>query len=142
MKFKRFNGLGKFRFALKLNPLNLLNFSTMKITIADLPSFVISKGFTAQMFHTESMTLAYVDVEAGAELPEHSHFHEQVSNMLEGEFEFVLGGEKMLLQAGDCLVIPSNMPHSGRALTHCRILDVFNPIREDFRKGEVAYARR
>lgn len=115
---------------------------TMKITIADLPPFVISKGFTAQMFHTESMTLAYVDVEAGAELPEHSHFHEQVSNMLEGEFEFILGGEKMLLRAGECLVIPSNVPHSGRALTHCRILDVFQPVREDFSKGEVAYARR
>ncbi|MBK8567005.1 MAG: cupin domain-containing protein [Saprospiraceae bacterium] len=114
----------------------------MKISVADLPPFIISKGFTAQMFHTENMTLAYVDVEAGAELPEHSHFHEQVSNMLEGEFEFVLDGEKMLLRAGDCLVIPSNMPHSGRAITRCRILDVFQPVREDFRKGEVAYAKR
>jgi quercetin dioxygenase-like cupin family protein len=116
--------------------------STMKISVSDLPPFVISKGYTAQMFHTETMTLAYVDVEAGAELPEHSHFHEQVSNMLEGEFEFVLGGEKMLLRAGDCLVIPSNVPHSGRALIRCRILDVFQPVREDFRKGEVAYAVR
>ncbi len=114
----------------------------MKLSISDLSPFVISKGFTARMFHTETMTLAYVDVEAGAELPEHSHFHEQVSNMLEGEFEFILGGEKMLLRAGECLVIPSNVPHSGRALTHCRILDVFQPVREDFRKEEVAYAVR
>jgi quercetin dioxygenase-like cupin family protein len=114
----------------------------MKLTLADIPPFVISKGFTAKMFHTEGMTIAYVDVEAGAELPEHSHFHEQVSNMLEGEFEFVLGGEKMLLRSGDSLVIPSNVPHSGRALTTCRILDVFTPVREDFRRGEVAYARR
>jgi quercetin dioxygenase-like cupin family protein len=118
------------------------NNSTMKISLTDIPPFVISKGFTAQMFHTESMTIAYVDVEAGAELPEHSHFHEQVSNMLEGEFEFMLDGKKMLLRPGDCLVIPSNVPHSGWALTACRILDVFQPVREDFRKGEVAYARR
>jgi quercetin dioxygenase-like cupin family protein len=114
----------------------------MKIILSDIPSFEITRGFTAQMFHTETMTLAYVDVEAGAELPEHSHLHEQVSNMLEGEFEFILGGERMLLRAGDCLVIPSNVPHSGRAFTHCRILDVFQPVREDFRKGEVAYAVR
>ena len=93
------------------------------------------------MFHTEGMTIAYVDVEAGAELAEDAHFHEQVSNMLEGEFEFVLGGGKMLLHPGDCLIIPSNVPHSGRALTACRILEVFTPVREDFRKGEVAYAR-
>ncbi len=114
----------------------------MKISLTDIPAFEITRGFTAQMFHTEGMTIAHVDVEAGAELPEHAHFHEQVSNILEGEFEFVLGGEKMLLRPGDSLVIPSNVPHSGRALTHCRILDVFTPVREDFRKGEVAYAKK
>jgi len=59
-----------------------------------------------------------------------------------GKFEFVMGREKMTLRTGDSLVIPSNMPHSGRALTRCRILDVFTPVREDFRKGEVAYAVR
>ncbi|MBI1228373.1 MAG: cupin domain-containing protein [Bacteroidetes bacterium] len=112
----------------------------MKISLTDIPVFEISRGFTAKMFHTEGLTLAYVDIEEGAELPEHSHFHEQVANMLEGEFEFVLGGEKMVLRSGECLVIPSNVPHSGRAITACRILDVFTPVREDFRKGEVAYA--
>lgn len=114
----------------------------MKITLTDIPSFEITRGFTARMFHTEGMTIAYVDVEAGAELPEHAHFHEQVSNMLEGEFEFILGGEKMTLHPGDCLVIPSNVPHSGRAITHCPILDVFQPVREDFRQGNVAYAKK
>jgi len=114
----------------------------MKIALTDIPSFEITRGFTARMFHTDGMTIAYVDVEAGAELPEHAHFHEQVSNMLEGEFEFVMGGEKMTLRTGDSLVIPSNMPHSGRALTRCRILDVFTPVREDFRSGEVAYAKK
>jgi len=114
----------------------------MKLTLTDIPTFEITRGFTARMFHTEGMTVAYVDVEAGAELPEHAHFHEQVSNMLEGEFEFVLGGEKMTLRPGDCLVIPSNVPHSGRALTACRILDVFQPVREDFRGGNVAYAKK
>jgi quercetin dioxygenase-like cupin family protein len=114
----------------------------MKIELNHLPTFEITRGFTARMFHTEGMTLAYVDVEAGAELPEHAHFHEQVSNILEGEFEFVLGGEKMVLRPGNCLVIPSNVAHSGRALTACRILDVFTPVREDFRKGEVAYAKK
>ena len=114
----------------------------MKLTLTEIPPFEISKGFTARLIHTDTMTLAYVDIEAGAELPDHSHFHEQVSNMLEGEFEFVLGGEKMVLRPGEVLVIPSNVPHSGRALTRCRILDVFHPVREDFRSGNVAYAKK
>jgi len=114
----------------------------MHINIPDLVPFEITRGFTARMIHTDNMTVAFVEVEAGAELPEHAHVHEQVTNLLEGEFEFVLGGETLHLKPGQSVVIPSNVPHSGRALTFCRILDVFQPVREDFRSGEVAYARR
>ena len=114
----------------------------MKISIPNLVPFEITRGFTARMIHTDNMTIAFVDVDAGAELPEHAHPHEQVTNLLEGEFEFVLGGETMLLKPGLSVVIPSNVPHSGRALTACRILDVFQPVREDFRSGNVAYAQR
>ena len=75
------------------------------------------------------------EVEAGAALPRHSHPHEQVVNMLEGEFELVVDGTPHRLKAGDVLAIPGDAPHSGRALTRCRILDVFHPIREDYRFG-------
>ncbi|MFN0014955.1 MAG: cupin domain-containing protein [Saprospiraceae bacterium] len=114
----------------------------MSITIADLAPFEITRGFTARMLHTENMTIAFVNVEAGAELLEHAHVHEQVTNLLEGEFEFVLGGQTMRLRSGQSIVIPSNVPHSGRAITACRLIDVFQPVREDFRRGEVAYAQR
>ncbi|MCW5922942.1 MAG: cupin domain-containing protein [Saprospiraceae bacterium] len=114
----------------------------MKHTVATLSPFEISKGFTARLIHSDTMTLAYVDVDAGADLPEHSHHHEQVLNMLEGRFELVVGGRAYILEAGDVFAIPSNAPHSGRALTQCRILDVFNPVREDFRSGNVAYSKR
>ena len=124
------------------HPLFTTNMDRMKIVLDDLEPFEITKGFTARMFHTEAMTLAYVDVAAGAVLPAHAHPHEQVSNLLEGEFEFVLDGETLRLRPGDCLVIPSNVPHGGRAVTDCRILDVFQPVREDFRRKEVAYAQR
>lgn len=114
----------------------------MLINIPDLVPFEITRGFTARMIHTDNMTLAFVEVEAGAELPEHAHVHEQVTNLLEGTFEFVLDGQALSLTAGQSVVIPSNVPHSGRALTFCRILDVFQPVREDFRSGAAAYARR
>ncbi len=114
----------------------------MQFNIAKITPFEITKGFTARMIHTENMTIAFVDVEAGAVLPEHSHPHEQVTNLLEGQFEFDLAGEKMLLEPGKTVVIPSHVKHSGRAISCCRILDVFQPVREDFRSGEVAYAVR
>lgn len=114
----------------------------MKHTISAIASFEISRGFNARFVHTDSMTLAFVDVDEGAELPEHSHIHEQVTTLLEGRFDLMVSGQMHRLEAGDVCVIPSNVPHSGKAHTGCRIMDVFHPVREDFKKGEVAYALR
>jgi quercetin dioxygenase-like cupin family protein len=114
----------------------------MLYDFSKIPPFVISKGFSARMIHSQNMTVTLVEVEAGSVLPEHSHFHEQVTNLLEGQFEFVLEGETYLLEPGKTIVIPSNAKHGGRAITACKILDVFQPVREDFKRGEVAYAVR
>ncbi len=91
-------------------------------------------GFTAKMIHSEKMTLAYWDIKAGNELPEHAHPHEQVAaQVISGEFELTLEGETKIMKAGDVAVIPSNVPHSGRAITDCQLLDVFSPVREEYR---------
>jgi quercetin dioxygenase-like cupin family protein len=66
-------------------------------------------------------------------LPEHSHPHEQITNILSGEFELTVDGEPIRLHAGDYLVIAPDAVHSGRSITDCRILDVFCPVREDYR---------
>lgn len=110
--------------------------------LSQIAPFEISRGFNARMIHTDNMTLAYVDIDDGATLPEHSHVHEQVVNLLEGRFELTVDGVAHVLEAGQVFAIPSNVPHAGRALTRCRILDVFQPVREDFRRGNVAYAVR
>ena len=89
-------------------------------------------GYEARFIHTERMTLAYVSVEAGAELPEHNHHNEQVVNVLSGEFELVVEGTPHVLKPGVAYVIPPNVKHSGRARSECTILDVFSPVREDW----------
>lgn len=114
----------------------------MQHIINNIAPFDIVPGYRSRLIHTDTMTLAYVDVEEGAPLPEHAHIHEQVTNLLDGQFEIVIGGEKILLEAGQAVVIPSNIPHSGKAITACRILDVFHPVREDFKNKNVAYGNR
>lgn len=79
------------------------------------------------------MTFAYWEISAGSQVPVHSHPHEQVVNMLEGTLELTVAGENHRLTPGQILVIPSNAIHSGKAITPCRVLDVFNPVREDYR---------
>jgi quercetin dioxygenase-like cupin family protein len=103
--------------------------------LASVPVREQMPGMKGQFLHSASMTLVYWDMEEGAGLPRHSHPHEQVVNMLEGELELVVDGTPHRLKPGDVLAIPGNAPHSGRALTRCRILDVFHPIREDYRFG-------
>jgi quercetin dioxygenase-like cupin family protein len=99
----------------------------------DITEREIVPGYRARFVHAEKMTLAYWEVEAGAALPEHSHPHEQIANVLEGEFELTVAGESRILVPGQVAVIPGDVPHSGRAVTDCRLLDAFQPAREDYR---------
>lgn len=90
-------------------------------------------GFHGRFVHSGSMTFALWDVDEGAELPEHAHVHEQVVHVLEGRFEVSVDGVTSLLEDGMVAVIPPNAVHSGVAITPCRILDAFSPVREDYR---------
>jgi len=90
-------------------------------------------GYCGRFVHSENMTLAYWEVAAGAPAPEHSHPHEQVLSLIEGEFEFTVAGEARVLEAGAVVVIPPGVAHSGRAVTACRIIDAFHPVRDDLR---------
>ncbi len=102
-----------------------------QVTLNNVEAVEMMPGFHGKFIHSASMTHAYWTIEAGSELPEHHHIHEQVANILEGEFEFTVEGETRICKAGDVVILPSNVPHSGRAITDCKILDVFAPSRED-----------
>ena len=90
-------------------------------------------GFKVRFVHSANMTLGYFDITAGASLPEHAHPHEQVTSVIEGEFELTVDGESKTLGPGSVVIIPSNAKHSGRSITNSRIIDVFHPVREDYR---------
>ena len=92
-----------------------------------------TKGFKAKYVHSETMTLAFLEVTAGAMMPIHQHVHEQISQVLEGSFELTVNDERKVYEAGTVVVIPSNVPHGGVAVTDCRLLDIFSPVREDYR---------
>lgn len=92
-------------------------------------------GFVGKVVHSATMSFVLWRIRAGSVLPEHSHVHEQVVHMIEGEFEIAVDGETLRYGPGMVGVIPSNARHAGRALTDCRILDVFQPVREDYRNG-------
>ncbi len=92
-------------------------------------------GFVGRFLHSDTMTFALWEISAGAVLPDHAHPHEQVVHLYEGEFEMTVDGKTSVAKSGAVLAIPGNARHSGRAITDCRVMDVFYPVREDYRDG-------
>ncbi len=105
----------------------------MHLKLAEIPSREFFPGFHGKMIHMEYMTLAFWDVDEGAEVPLHSHHNEQLMKVLEGRFEFTLNGVKGVYEPGDLVVIPPHATHSGKALTSCKLMDIFSPVREDYK---------
>lgn len=105
----------------------------MLFQLSTIPSKEIMPGYHGKLVHSETMTWAFWDVELGAKVPEHHHIHEQIMHVVEGTFEFTLNGNTKIYQAGDVVIIPSNSPHSGKAITACKLMDVFSPVREEYK---------
>jgi quercetin dioxygenase-like cupin family protein len=86
--------------------------------------------------HTDNLMMVIIDFDDGPQAqpdPPHAHPHEQVSYVAEGEINFFLEGKCDRLSSGDMFLVPPDKPHSIQLLTqHVRLVDCFNPIRQDF----------
>ncbi len=103
------------------------------MNISDIKSREIVKGYHGRFIHMETFTVAYWEVDAGSEIPVHSHIHEQLMQVVEGEFELTLDGKSNIYTKGMVVKIPSNKEHGGKAITNCKLMDVFSPVREDYK---------
>ena len=90
----------------------------------------IVPGLRFQPILGEQLMANFVAFEPNVVAPVHWHDEEQISIVLEGEFEFEVGGEKKLVRRGDAVLIPPNVPHGARTYdSTCLELDIFNPPR-------------
>jgi quercetin dioxygenase-like cupin family protein len=91
-------------------------------------------GIEMHAMEAEKMTLSVVDMERGSVIEEHSHPHEQIGYMVEGDAQFVIAGKTYHVQAGQMWRLPGGVPHRVIA-GDCRVraIDVFYPVREDMR---------
>jgi quercetin dioxygenase-like cupin family protein len=85
--------------------------------------------------------VARVMMKKGCIVPEHYHVNEQVTYILEGALKFWIDGKEIVVNAGEVLTIPSNMPHRAEALVDTVDLDVFNPPRRDWMEKDDRYLR-
>jgi quercetin dioxygenase-like cupin family protein len=100
----------------------------------DRQSKELIPGLTIRSFWGEKMLASVVHLEPNTLLEEHSHPHEQVSMVLSGEIEFTIAGETKTVKAGELCIIPGDVPHYVKTGAGAvKILDVFSPVREDFK---------
>ncbi|MCS7237516.1 MAG: cupin domain-containing protein [Thermoguttaceae bacterium] len=93
-------------------------------------------GVTMKASHGDRMTLSLVLMEPGSVIEEHAHPHEQMGYMIEGEAEFVIGGQTFHVRAGHMWRIPGGVPHRVKALSRMLALDAFCPPREDMSRPD------
>jgi len=82
----------------------------------------------------ETMMISLVEMQPHAIVQEHSHPHEQMGYLLEGEAEFTIGGITKTLRPCEMWRIPGHVKHRVVAGAQpVRAIDIFHPIREDYR---------
>lgn len=82
--------------------------------------------------HGSSMLLAEFSLSQGAEVPMHTHPHEQVGYVVSGSMRLTVGDEARIYEAGDSYYIPGDVPHKGEVAENAVVIDVFCPPREDY----------
>jgi quercetin dioxygenase-like cupin family protein len=118
------------------------NFSIYKNTMmavqkyAETQAGLVRDGVERRLGHTEHLMMAIFDFNDGPQSepdPPHSHPHEQVSYVAEGEIYFFLEDQREQLGPGDMFLVPPGRPHAIQLLSkHARLVDCFYPLRQDF----------
>jgi quercetin dioxygenase-like cupin family protein len=102
--------------------------------LKELNPKTLAPGLTGYYAHGEQMTMGLVEIEEGSILREHKHIQEQITYITEGQLDMTIDGKLYSLTKGMYFVIPSNTLHSAIAITDCKVIDVFNPVREDYKR--------
>jgi quercetin dioxygenase-like cupin family protein len=90
----------------------------------------------AREIHGQQTTLALVELEPSALVPEHRHVSEQLGLVIRGSVSFRVGDEETELGPGGTWNIPSDVPHEVRAGPDgAVVIDVFSPTRESDWRG-------
>ena len=101
----------------------------------------LSATASRKVIHSERMTTARILLKKGGVVPRHSHENEQISHVLEGSLLFQFDDREITAGAGDLVEIPSNEAHRVVALEDSVAMDVFQPVRADWVRGDDAYLR-
>jgi len=116
-----------------------------KLNWKEVPEEVVNPSMTRKMIWGEKLMIARMKFKDGFVVPLHHHFHEQVTQVISGKMRFWFGENKeqvMDLEAGDVVVIPSNLPHEALMIGEVEEVDTWSPPRQDWLDKTDDYLRK
>jgi len=84
------------------------------------------------LVYGEKTLLAEFRLQKGANLPKHSHPHEQTGYLISGRIQLSIGDETFEVEPGDCWSIPGNVEHAAEIIEDAIAVEVFSPVRKDY----------
>ena len=101
--------------------------------LAEIPPIQVFEGIRARRVEGDKITLAVVELDPDAVVPEHRHPHEQNGMVITGQMTFRVGSEERVLGPGGTWRILGDVPHTAVAGPEgAVVIDVFSPIRTDW----------
>lgn len=101
--------------------------------LATMTALQVFDGVAARVVHGEQASLAVVELEPGAVVPEHRHGNDQLGVLLRGSVTYRIGEEERVLEPGAVWSILGDVPHRVTAGPEGAILvEAFAPPRFDW----------
>ena len=116
-----------------------------KLNWDSVPTEIVNPSMSRQIISGEKLMIARMKFKDGFLVPQHSHIHEQVTQVVSGKMRFWFGANKeqtMDLGPGDVVVIASNLPHEALMIGDVEEVDTWAPPRQDWLDKTDDYLRR
>ena len=94
---------------------------------------VLPGVFRKTLADGENVMICEFTLEKGAQIPVHTHPHEQAGYIASGRARLIIDGVEYELVPGDTYHAAPNVPHGAVILEPSVIVDSFCPPREDYR---------
>jgi len=106
------------------------------VTTDDVRSFKPEPGMIRQVLaYNQKLMLIRHYFDKGWVGTKHQHPHEQLVYVLKGRLRIEIDGKKPFeVKAGESFVVDGGIDHQASALEDVEVLDVFTPVREDYKE--------
>ncbi|MFX1241069.1 MAG: cupin domain-containing protein [Promethearchaeota archaeon] len=97
------------------------------------PTKIIEGVYRKTLAYNDSVMLCHFLLEKEAKIPIHNHKEHQIGYVINGKIKFLTENGDFIAITGDSYVFDSNEKHGAILLEKSEIIEVFHPLRDDYK---------